>query len=114
MKLITINLSNWNLAGDELNSVLETVIQEKGSDDRLLNREIKQKGMITDKVISTFRIHGFKIWGGKWRQPMNFMHFQISRVLAEKLLKVFEATAQNLWKKHKRSLKKEYLSNSVE
>ena len=67
MKLITANLSNWNIAGDELNSVLETVIQEKGSDDRFLNREIKQKGMITDKVISTFRNHGFKIWGGKWR-----------------------------------------------
>lgn len=106
LKLITANLSNWNIVGDELTSVLKTVIQEEGSDDRFLNREIKRKGMITDKVVSIFRNHGFNIWGGNWRQPMDFMHFQIPRVLAEKLLEADNEMAQNLWKNHKRSLQK--------
>ena len=106
LKLITANLSNWNIVGDELTSVLKTVIQEEGSDDRFLNREIKRKGMITDKVVSIFRNHGFNIWGGNCRQPMDFMHFQIPRVLAEKLLEADNEMAQNLWKNHKRSLQK--------
>lgn len=81
LKLITANLSNWNIVGDELTSVLKTVIQE-------------------------VRNHGFNIWGGNWRQPMDFMHFQIPRVLAEKLLEADNEMAQNLWKNHKRSLQK--------
>ena len=113
LKLITANLSNWNIVGDELTSVLKIVIQEEGSDDRFLNREIKRKGMITDKVVSIFRNHGFNIWGGKWRQPMDFMHFQIPRVLAEKLLEVDEATAQDLWKKHKRSIQKKNIFQTM-
>lgn len=113
LELITANLSNWNIVGDELTSVLETVIQEEDSDDRFLNREIKRKGMVTDKVISIFRKHGFNIWGGKWRQPMDFMHFQIPRVLAEKLLEVDEATAQDLWKKHKRSVQKKNIFQTM-
>ena len=55
------------------------------SDDRFLNRGILRPGMITPEVVSIFNDHGFNIWGGNWRQPMDYMHFQTPRIIAEKL-----------------------------
>ncbi|GHU12495.1 hypothetical protein FACS189449_06240 [Alphaproteobacteria bacterium] len=84
----------------EVRAVLERIIQEEGSDDWFLNRGVFRDGMVTDLVVAIFRLHGFDIWGGKWRQPMDYMHFQCSRSLAEQLLPVPYDKSSEIWRKH--------------
>lgn len=81
-------------------AVLSAVIQEEGSDDWFLNRNIVRRGMLTIEHADIFKKNGFDIWGGLWRQPMDFMHFQCSRTLAESLVKVPKEEACSLWEKH--------------
>ena len=90
----------------EIAAVLNAVIQPNGSDDRFLNRGILRPGMITPEVVSIFNDHGFNIWGGNWRQPMDYMHFQTPRIIAEKLSSAesFEERKE-IWKRHKESIK---------
>jgi hypothetical protein len=50
-----------------------------------LNRSAHGPGM-AEGVITIFANHGFLIWGGDWRNPVDYQHFQLSRDLAEKLI----------------------------
>ena len=87
----------------EIDTIVKTVITEQpqGSDDRFLNRGNLRKGMITPEVISTFRKYGFDVWGGYWRQPMDYMHFQMPRQLAEVLVANFDPDkCVELWENH--------------
>jgi len=42
-------------------------------------------GMVDQQVVDIFAVHGFPIWGGDWRQPIDYQHFQVSRKMAERL-----------------------------
>lgn len=45
-------------------------------------------GMVDDQVVQIFAAHGFPIWGGDWRKPIDYQHFQVSRKTAEHLAKL--------------------------
>lgn len=45
-------------------------------------------GMVDDQIVAIFAEHGFPIWGGHWRQPIDYQHFQVSRKTAEHLAKL--------------------------
>lgn len=87
----------------EIPKVLDVIIQPKESDDRFLNRTKIRKGMVTEDVVRIFKRHGFNVWGGNWRNPIDFMHFQLPRELAEKLVNSDIEEGKKIWKKHVQS-----------
>jgi hypothetical protein len=54
----------------------------------------------SEQIVELFAQHGFLIWGGDWKKPVDYQHFQVSRKLAERMAKlpapqarqVFEST----------------------
>ncbi len=104
---IIADLESIRISKQEIASILETVIQPEGSDDWFLNRGIIRKGMITPDIAELFKLHGFNVWGGMWREPMDFMHFQLPRSLAEQLAvddsqkTSGQRTNRELWEEHK-------------
>lgn len=104
---IVAGLKSIGISENEIEAILETVIQPEGSDDWFLNRGIERKGMVTPKVVEIFKMHGFNIWGGNWRQPMDYMHFQLPRSLAEQLAiddtkkPSGSRTNKAIWEEHK-------------
>lgn len=51
-----------------------------------LNRTQSKPGMAED-VVGVFYDHGFLIWGGNWKQPIDYQHFEIgSRTFIKKLM----------------------------
>jgi len=101
-EIIKKGLREIKVTEEEIKSVLKTVIQPEGSDDRFLNRGIIRKGMVTQEVVNIFKKHGFNIWGGQWRQPLDYMHFQIPRSVAEQLVKSDLESRRKIWKEHKK------------
>jgi hypothetical protein len=49
-----------------------------------LDRSNPRNGM-AESVIEIFADHGFLIWGGRWRNPIDYQHFQVDRDLAKQL-----------------------------
>jgi len=41
-----------------------------------LNRHVQEAGMV-EPIVSVFAKHGFTEWGGTWRAPLDYHHFQI-------------------------------------
>lgn len=101
IKIITKELKAIKIPKNEIKAILKTVIQLEESDDRFLNRGIIRKGMITLEIVKIFKKHGFNIWGGKWRRPIDYMHFQIPRPLAKQLLNANLETRKKIWQTHK-------------
>ena len=100
---IISELKKIDLSDEEMKEVVKVIVQPKGSDDWFLNREVNRKGMVTPEVIGIFRKYGFSEWGGHWRQPIDYMHFQMPRFVAEQLAKTddFESRKE-IWEEHKR------------
>jgi hypothetical protein len=88
------------LSPNEIEAVLKAATQEAGFDDRYINRNLVRPGMITQEQVAVFKKNGFDVYGGRWRQPMDFMHFQVLRNLAESLIKAPQDDARALWEKH--------------
>ena len=61
-----------------------------------LNRSNQRPGM-DEPIVDLFAKHGFRIWGGKWNDPMDFHHFQTPRWLAETLAEKPAEEAQKLF-----------------
>jgi hypothetical protein len=40
---------------------------------------------MAEQAVPIFARHGFAIWGGDWKNPKDYQHFQLDRRLAEKL-----------------------------
>lgn len=55
-----------------------------GSGYSYLNRANIRPGML-EQVAHIFRQHGFTEWGGNWNDPIDWMHFQTPRAIAELL-----------------------------
>jgi hypothetical protein len=49
-----------------------------------VNRKIVRAGM-AESILDVFAAHGFTIWGGHWRNPIDYQHFQVSQKLAYQL-----------------------------
>jgi hypothetical protein len=47
-----------------------------------LDRSNPRNGM-AESVIEIFADHGFLIWGGRWRNPIDYQHFQVDRDVAK-------------------------------
>jgi hypothetical protein len=82
--------------GTILPSPSETT-QELVDNDYYLNRNILRKGMITQKEVNIFAKHGFIKWGGNWKRPMDFMHFQVTEAIAKISAKLNPADAKYFW-----------------
>ena len=48
----------------------------------------------SEQVVELFAQHGFLIWGGDWKKPIDYQHFQVSRKLAERMAKLPVAEAR--------------------
>lgn len=92
--------NNKEVNESEFNAAMNAITQEAGSDDWFINREVHRKGMLTRKEAEIFEKNGFIIWGGLWRQPMDFMHFQIPRKLAEVLAATSKQEGKIIWKNY--------------
>ncbi len=64
-----------------------------------LNRGNLRPGMV-EPIVDIFLKNGFDVWGGSWNDPIDYHHFQVNRVLAEKLAISDIIAAQELWQKH--------------
>nr|WP_299344215.1 M15 family metallopeptidase [Allomuricauda sp.] len=55
---------------------------------KFLNRGLAEKGM-TEPIVDIFLRYGFSEWGGNWRSPLDYHHFQIpwKKVFEMKALK---------------------------
>ncbi len=100
---IVRELKKIGISEKEIKEILKITIQPKGFDDRFLNRQIIRKGMITQDIVDIFKKHGFNIWGGYWRQSIDYMHFQIPRQLAEQLAKSDFESRKKIWAQHKKN-----------
>lgn len=49
-----------------------------------INRTNHRKGMV-EPIVNVFKQHGFPVWGGNWNDPLDWHHFQTSRLVAELL-----------------------------
>lgn len=49
-----------------------------------LNREIQRPGMV-EPIVDIFKRNGFEIWGGEWKDPIDYHHFQVSKEFLSKL-----------------------------
>jgi hypothetical protein len=57
-----------------------------------LNRKNQRPGM-AETVKDVFAAHGFVEWGGRWPNPVDYQHFQVSRGLAYELARLPGAEA---------------------
>lgn len=105
-KSIRDGLNDTGISEEEKEAIFGVVIQPVGSDDYFLNRGIIRKGMVTPAVVNIFKEHGF-IWGGNWRQPTDYMHFQLPRSLAEQLAKSDSELSKKIWEDHKARTKQD-------
>jgi hypothetical protein len=100
MLYLTKRLKTYDLPKQESAAVLNLIVQPHGYDDWFLNRNYVRPGMITPRIAAIFKRHGFDVWGGMWREPMDYMHFQPNHELAEALIKLPPDKAAVLWQKH--------------
>jgi hypothetical protein len=55
---------------------------------------------MAEPVIDVFADEGFVIWGGRWHDPIDYQHFQVSRSLAERLARLPPAQAKAVFDRH--------------
>lgn len=51
----------------------------------------------SEQVVELFAQHGFLIWGGDWKKPIDYQHFQVSRSMAERMAKLPIQQARQLF-----------------
>ena len=106
-KDIIKQLKKISISNKEISSVIEVVIKNQPQyfDDRFLNRGVIRKGMVTSEVVAIFKRHGFNEWGGNWRCPIDYMHFQMPRSIAEKLARTDNLEERKkIWEDHKKTV----------
>lgn len=70
----------------------QSVLPAAGQD--YLTRSPTRPGM-AEEVVSVFYDHGFLIWGGQWKQPIDYQHFEIgSRSFIQRLASLPRAQAR--------------------
>ena len=102
----TLSLHAYGLAID-LNPIQNPFIQiaagkhavSPDEGKQYLDRKAPKPGM-AETVIDIFADNGFSIWGGDWRSPIDYQHFQVSRALAQQLAQTSAANAQAIFEQH--------------
>ena len=61
-----------------------------------LNRADLRPGM-AEAVVDVFADNGFPIWGGDWKNPIDYQHFQVRRDLARRLAESSSANAKTMF-----------------
>ena len=61
-----------------------------------LNRADVRPGM-AEAVVELFADNGFSIWGGDWKNPIDYQHFQVGRDLARRLAQSTSASAKAMF-----------------
>lgn len=64
-----------------------------------VDRNSLRPGM-AEEIIDVFANHGFFTWGGDWENPIDYQHFQVSRNLADQLLRLSSANARALFERY--------------
>ncbi|KKB96801.1 hypothetical protein SZ25_00110 [Candidatus Arcanobacter lacustris] len=65
-----------------INNLVTKVSPKEGAN--YINRTNIRAGMV-EPVVDVFTNNGFSIWGGTWNDPVDWMHFQLTRAEAENL-----------------------------
>jgi len=69
--------------------------------DFFMNRYIKRPGMVTPFHAKIMKKHGFDRWGGNWRYPIDYMHFEVAdREFIYRLLSSSIDEGKELWRRH--------------
>lgn len=63
------------------------------------DRVLVRPGM-AESVIDAFAEQGFTVWGGTWRNPIDYQHFQVPRPMAERLAGMSSAQAVIAFKRY--------------
>jgi hypothetical protein len=101
----SISMHAYGLAID-LNPVQNPFIQKVKSTRDIspkagaayLNRKDMRPGMV-ESVVDLFAEHGFLVWGGEWRNQIDYQHFQVSRATATALVKATFDEAKVIFEK---------------
>ena len=64
--------------------------------ENYLNRVDVRPGM-AETVVDIFAENGFPIWGGDWKNPIDYQHFQVGRDLANRLAHASNANAKAIF-----------------
>ncbi|MEQ9115315.1 MAG: M15 family metallopeptidase [Rickettsiales bacterium] len=64
----------------------EIVFPRSGKE--FLDRSKSFKGKISNKEVIIFKENKFICWGGEWKDPIDYQHFEIPRIHAERLIKM--------------------------
>lgn len=64
--------------------------------ENYLNRVDARPGM-AEAVVDIFAENGFPIWGGDWKNPIDYQHFQVGRDLAKRLAQASNAKAKAIF-----------------
>jgi hypothetical protein len=76
-----------------------TLTSSPRSGQKYLNRKNPRPGM-SEEVIRVFAEHGLSGWGGFWKNPTDYQHFQISKRLASTLIHASPAAAAEMYEQH--------------
>ena len=99
----TISLHAYGLAID-INPIQNPYVKRFGNTFDIqpragaayINRSKQRPGM-AEAVVDIFAENGFLIWGGDWKNPIDYQHFQVSRNMAEQLALVTAAEAEKVF-----------------
>jgi len=61
-----------------------------------LNRRVQRPGM-NEAIVDIMQRHGLSTWGGAWLDTIDYMHFQISRNIAQHLAALPTSEAEKLY-----------------
>ncbi|WP_298254692.1 M15 family metallopeptidase [Bradyrhizobium sp.] len=99
----SISVHAYGLAID-LNPIQNPFLQKQNgvlevspkAGERYLNRADVRPGM-AEAVVDLFAENGFPIWGGDWKSPIDYQHFQVRRDLARRLAESPGANAKAIF-----------------
>jgi hypothetical protein len=77
----------------------EAVVIKPAIGGDYLQRSKPFPGM-AEQAVPVFARHGFAIWGGEWKNPKDYQHFQLDRTLVEKLAGLTPEKASEYFNKY--------------
>lgn len=99
----SISLHSYGLAID-LNPVQNPFLRRPGKEldispsagRKFLDRTRQRAGM-AETALLVFACNGFVVWGGSWRDPVDYQHFQVRPELSTELAKASPAAARAIF-----------------
>ena len=60
---------------------------------------------MAEEVVDVFFENGFTVWGGYWKNPTDYQHFQVSSKLMNRILKLPLAEAEAVFEQYVQKLR---------